>query len=150
LVLSNAGVLFGWAKPVPYNPYNLRNQRYGEAIVAAAGSATNLFLAIVFGLIARVALSYGMTTVVGVAGSICFVNLFLGFFNLIPFPPMDGYTVVRGLLPFQLSFELREFENRIRAWGVGGMVLVLLIFSFIFAGPFFHLISWIFNLLVGV
>src|SRR3989344_2151048 len=54
LVFSNAGLLFGWAKPVPYNPYNLRDQRYGEAIVAVAGSATNILLALVFALIARV------------------------------------------------------------------------------------------------
>src|SRR3989344_2127263 len=53
LKLSGSPFLFGWAKPVPYNPYNLRNQRWGEAFVAVAGVATNLFLAILFGLLAR-------------------------------------------------------------------------------------------------
>jgi Zn-dependent protease len=59
LVLTNTGLLFGWAKPVPYNPYNLRNQRWGEAIVGVAGVATNLLLAILFALITRAALADG-------------------------------------------------------------------------------------------
>src|SRR5437868_13966586 len=59
-VLSPAHIFFGWAKPVPYNPYNLKNQRWCEAIVAFAGVGTNLFLAIVFGLLARVAFASGM------------------------------------------------------------------------------------------
>ncbi len=59
LVLTHAGFMLGWAKPVPYNPYNLKNQRWGEAIVGIAGVATNLFLAVVFGLIARAAYMYG-------------------------------------------------------------------------------------------
>ena len=53
LVLTGSPIMFGWAKPVPYNPYNLRNHRWGEFLVAIAGVATNLFLAIIFGLIVR-------------------------------------------------------------------------------------------------
>src|SRR3989338_8546888 len=53
LIFSGGGILFGWAKPVPYNSYNLKNQRWGEAIVAAAGSLTNIAIAILFALIAR-------------------------------------------------------------------------------------------------
>ncbi len=151
LVLSNANVLFGWAKPVPYNPYNLRNQRFGEAMVAVAGSATNLVLAIVFALIARASLLGALPSHVGeVAGMICFVNLFLGLFNLIPFPPMDGYTVLRGLLPYQFTYSLRTFEERIRSWGPGGIVLVLIIFSFVLANPFFRFVASIYNLLMGI
>ncbi|MDO8624214.1 MAG: site-2 protease family protein [bacterium] len=149
LVFSNAGVLFGWAKPVPYNPYNLKNQRFGEAIVAVAGSATNLLLAIIFALVAR-GLMDTAPVAADFAGLISFVNLFLGLFNLIPFPPMDGYTVLRGILPFSLSHNLREFEDRVRTWGVGGLVLVLVVFSLVLAGPFFALVSSLFNFLVGV
>lgn len=150
LVLSGAGVLFGWAKPVPYNPYNLRSQRWGEAIVAVAGSATNLFLAIVFGLLVRAALAGGFIAAADIAGLICFANLFLGLFNLIPFPPMDGYTFLRGLLPYRVAHAFRSFENRIRAWGAGGIILVLVVFSLVFAGPFFSFVSWLFNLLTGL
>ena len=52
LILTGAGILFGWAKPVPYNPYNLRG-RYGEAAVAAAGPGINIAIAVVFGLLFR-------------------------------------------------------------------------------------------------
>lgn len=149
LVLSGVPVLFGWAKPVPYNPYNLRNQRWGEAIVAVAGSATNLLIAIIFAVVARLTFSLGHPSAAAFAGVVVFVNLFLGLFNLIPFPPMDGYTVLRGLLPYRSSHELRAFEERVRAWGASGLIIVLVVFSLVFAGPFFNLVSSLFNLLVG-
>src|ERR1035437_7873981 len=53
LVFTQSPIMFGWAKPVPYNPYNLKNHRWGEMLVALAGSATNILLAIIFGLIVR-------------------------------------------------------------------------------------------------
>ncbi len=148
LVLSGAGVLFGWAKSVPYNPYNLKNQRWGEAIVAVAGSATNLLLALIFGLIVRfgAALPAGA---VEVAATICFVNLFLGLFNLIPFPPMDGYTVLRGVMPFRLSYELRAFENRIRSWGTASIILILIVFSYVLAAPFYTGVLFLFKTITG-
>jgi len=84
------------------------------------------------------------------AAVVCFANLSIGFFNLIPFPPMDGFTFLRGLLPFRYAYSLRDFEARVHSWGAAGIILVLLIFSYVFAGVFFGLISRIFNLLIGV
>src|SRR3989344_1903933 len=85
LVFTQSPILFGWAKPVPYNPYNLRNQRWGEALVAVAGGATNILLAIIFGLIVRFGSTIGLdATMLSFAATITFVNLFLGLFNLIP------------------------------------------------------------------
>jgi Zn-dependent protease len=151
LVLTGAGVLFGWAKPVPYNPYNLRNQRFGEAIVAVAGSASNLILALIFGLIARFAfVSSASLDVFGtLAATVALVNLYLGLFNLIPLPPMDGYTVLRGILPYRLSYGLRQFEDRIRAFGAAGIFGILLLFVLFLSGPFSLLVSWVFTALVG-
>jgi Zn-dependent protease len=150
LVLTGAGVLFGWAKPVPYNPYNLKNQRWGEAIVAFAGSGSNLILALIFGLIARfAATSPTLSTFAALAGTVAFVNLFLGLFNLLPIPPMDGYTVLRGVLPYRLSYGFRQFEDRIRSFGTAGIFGILLIFVLFLSGPFFALVSWVFGLLVG-
>jgi Zn-dependent protease len=149
LVFSNAGVLFGWAKPVPYNPYNLRNKRWGEALVAVAGSATNILLAVIFAFIAR-ATAGTLPAAAAFAALICFVNLFLGLFNLIPFPPMDGYTVLRGILPFSYSHNLIMFENRIRALGSVGIILVLILFSFIFIGPFGLFVAYLAHLLSGM
>lgn len=148
LVVTQAGVLFGWAKPVPYNPYNLRNKRWGEAIVAIAGSATNIFLTLFFVLVARMTAGV-MPAASDFAELIAFVNLFLGLFNLIPFPPLDGYTVLRGALPFSLAYGLRQFEDQIRALGVGGIFLVLILFSFLFIGPFMAFVATLFGLLMG-
>lgn len=148
-VLSPAHVFFGWAKPVPYNPYNLRNQRWGEAIVAVAGVGTNLFIAVVFGVVARFALASGMTTFAQAAGVIALVNLFLGFFNLIPIPPLDGFTFLRGLLPYRYAMGFRRFEARLAAGGLFTLVAFLFIFSYLFAAPFSAFVQWLFTLLVG-
>ena len=149
LVITGAGILFGWAKPVPYNPFNLRNQRWGEAIVAAAGSLTNIFLAVVFGLIARFAYGLDASVFGDLSAAIAFINLFLGAFNLVPIPPMDGYTVLRGILPYRYSLGLRSFEDKVRRMGMLGIVIILLAFVFFFSTPFFIFISWLFSLLVG-
>ncbi|MDE1919239.1 MAG: site-2 protease family protein [Patescibacteria group bacterium] len=150
LVFTSSPILFGWAKPVPYNPYNLRNQRWGEALVAAAGSATNLFLAVLFGLIVRLGPTYGLdATALSLAATISFVNLFLGLFNLIPFPPLDGFTALRSALPWHFASSLLRFEHRIRTAGALSLILFLIVFSYIFAGPFFNLVLWLFGLLTG-
>jgi len=149
LVLSGSSILFGWAKPVPYNPYNLRNQRWGEAIVASAGGLTNIFLAVVFGLIARFGVGELPDAFVAIAAMTAFVNLFLGLFNLIPIPPLDGYTVLRGILPYSLGQKLYEFEDRMRGLGIAGLVLILFVFSFVFAAPFSYFVQYLFSLLVG-
>src|SRR3989344_4368788 len=60
LVFTHSPLLFGWAKPVPYNPYNLQSQRWGETFVALAGSLTNLLLAAIFGLLARYGVMFGL------------------------------------------------------------------------------------------
>lgn len=150
LVFTHSPILFGWAKPVPYNPYNLRNQRWSEPLVAIAGSATNILLAAVFGLIVRFGSGVGLdASALSLAASISFVNLFLGLFNLIPFPPLDGFTALRTALPWHLSSELTRLEHRVRAAGALSLMLFLIIFSYIFSGPFFALVVRLFALLTG-
>lgn len=150
LVASGSPILFGWAKPVPYNPYNLKNKRWGETLVAIAGSATNLLLAIIFGLLVRFGSLLGLdATMVSLAATIAFINLFLGLFNLIPFPPLDGFTALRSALPWHSSIGFARFEHQVRTMGVLSLILFLLVFSFIFAGPFFNFIQWLFGLITG-
>ncbi len=150
LIFSGSPILFGWAKPVPYNPYNLRNHRWGEFVVAIAGIATNVALALIFGFIARWGGGFGLSAAaVSLAGTIAFVNLFLGMFNLIPFPPLDGFTALRSALPWNLARGLNTFEHQIRSTGPVALLLFLLVFSYILANPFFNLVSWIFKLIVG-
>lgn len=149
LVLTQSPFLFGWAKPVPYNPYNLSNKRWGEAIVGIAGVATNLGIAVIFALIARYTFSAGMEEFATIAATIVYVNLFLGLFNLIPFPPLDGFTVLRGLLPMRQSLALQGIENRMMQGGMVSLILFLVIFSYVFARPFAEFVRMIFTFLVG-
>ena len=150
LVFTHSPILFGWAKPVPYNPYNLKSQRWGETLVASAGSATNISLAIIFGLLVRYGSALGFDqTALTLAASIAFINLFLGLFNLIPFPPLDGFTVLRSALPWHLSSNLNRFEARVRTAGAFSLILFLLVFSYVFARPFFGLVTRLFSLITG-
>lgn len=150
LVFTHSPVLFGWAKPVPYNPFNLKPQRLGEFLVAIAGSATNIFLAVIFGLVIRFNTILGLDhTMISIAATIVFVNLFLGLFNLIPFPPLDGFTALRTALPWRLSSNFSRLEQQVRTAGVFSLILFLLFFFYLFAMPFFNFVSWLFVLLTG-
>ena len=95
-------LLFGWAKPVPFNPYNLRNRRWGEAIVAAAGPASNILIAVIFGFFIRFFL-VPHNLLGNPAGELCalivLVNITLAIFNLVPVPPLDGSKIISTLLP---------------------------------------------------
>lgn len=95
-----AGTFFGWAKPVPYNAHNIRT-RAGQAFVAAAGVLTNLFIALMAGLVFKILAVYGHLDVsVGSAlYTIIRVNVSLAFFNLTPIPPFDGMSIIQALFP---------------------------------------------------
>lgn len=98
LALSGSPVLFGWAKPVPYNPYNLRNRRWGEALVAAAGPLSNVALAACFALAFRLggaALPAGLPALCELA---VLVNLSLAAFNMMPVPPLDGSKILAAFM----------------------------------------------------
>jgi Zn-dependent protease len=149
LVLSHAGFMFGWAKPVPYNPYNLKNQRWGEAIVGGAGVATNLLLAVLFALVVRFTYAAGMSTFAELASAVVLVNLSLGLFNLIPFPPLDGFTVLRGMLPVRLMLPFRAFEETLQRGGFVTLIIFLFVFTQFLSSPFGALIFWLYRLIVG-
>ena len=124
LALSQSPFLFGWAKPVPYNPYNLfRAPRWGEAIVAAAGPASNFAIALVFGAFIRLGVLENLTPVFAI---IVAVNVMLGIFNLIPIPPLDGSKILPRLLPPGLSNGYENFRRQLEYNPFVGMALVLL------------------------
>ena len=148
LVFTQSPIMFGWAKPVPYNPYNLQARRWGETLVALAGSATNLLLAVIFGLLVRYGAGFGAAAL-SLAATIAFTNLFLGLFNLIPFPPLDGFTALRSALPWHLASGLNRLEHKVRSAGTMSLLLFLLVFSYMLAAPFFNLVLWLFGLLTG-
>ncbi len=149
LVFTHAGILFGWAKPVPYNPYNLKSQRWGEVIVAFAGPGTNLLIAVIFAVGLRLGASALSPASISLAGYIILINLFLGLFNLIPIPPFDGYTVLSRALPYRHAAVMQGFEQRIRSWGPLGLIVVLFVFIYFLAAPFSQLVFLLFHLLVG-
>ena len=115
LVVSHAGAIFGWAKPVPVNYARLRNPRRDMVLVALAGPGMNLLLAIVGAAIlaATVSLSGGArggasAMVAANALNFILINIFLGVFNLLPVPPFDGGHVVEGLLPPALGAQFHK------------------------------------------
>ena len=135
LVLTNSPIFFGWAKPVPYNPYNLRPGRFSESIVAAAGPFSNLAIAIIGGLIIRLGVfPAGMADILFI---IVLINVMLFFFNLIPIPPLDGSKVLASILPPSLAI----FYDRLRAYlewnpllGFGAVILFIVLAGGAFSG----------------
>ena len=125
LVVSGSPFLFGWAKPVPFNPYNLRDQRWGTLYVAIAGVVANFSLAIIFGLFIR--FGYGVIDLnplfYDLLAQVVLLNLVLGVFNLIPVPPLDGSKVLFSLLPYRLHY-IQEFLER--NWMIGIMIVMLM------------------------
>ncbi|HEY4512855.1 MAG TPA: site-2 protease family protein [Candidatus Paceibacterota bacterium] len=138
-----SGMVFGWAKPVPYNPYNLKIPRWGEVIVAAAGPLANLSIALIFSLYVR---SLGA----GIADSptgdlallIIIINLTLAIFNLIPIPPLDGFKIFWGILPYRLH-HIRDFFQK-------HMLLFIIIFLFGFSFILNPIVTWLFQLFTGI
>lgn len=143
LLLLRSPILFGWAKPVPINPYNLRDQKYGSAKVALAGPAANLALALVFGLTLRflpvLAANPGLSLMFSY---IVFINVLLAVFNLLPIPPLDGSHILFTFLPYSLQ-NIKIFLNQF------GLFILLFVFFFFF-NRVIHIVNLIFQLIVGV
>lgn len=132
LLMSGSPFLFGAAKPVPYNPYNLTDQRTGEAKVAAAGPASNLLIAAIFGLLIRFADVLALSdSFITLSYSIIVMNVFLAIFNMLPLPPLDGSKIIPIFLPYSLRMKYQDFRHKIEQ--NAGMAL-LIIFGLIFIG----------------
>ena len=102
LAMTNAGIIFGWAKPVPYNPFNLRNQKYGPALVGLAGPLSNALLALLAGAVLKTLLILGVPDdliVYNILSLVILINILLFVFNLLPIPPLDGSKLLFAFLP---------------------------------------------------
>lgn len=103
LLLSRAPIVFGWGKPVPFDPFNLKNPKRDGALISLAGPTSNLFLAtvsaIIFHLVSFAFVGDGAAFIGYFLHSLILINVVLAIFNLIPIHPLDGFKIVGGLLP---------------------------------------------------
>ncbi|MBI2475910.1 MAG: site-2 protease family protein [Candidatus Taylorbacteria bacterium] len=137
-------IVFGWAKPVPVNPYNLKNQRWGEVLVAAAGPGSNLLIALFFGLLIRFNGVYQFLprSFLSIAASLVFINLLLAIFNLVPIAPLDGSKIFFGSLPARF-LEAKDWLER--------HSLILFLFFIFFLWQFIDpVITFLFRLITGL
>lgn len=144
LYLTNAGFIIGWAKPVPYNPYNLRDQKKGPALVALAGPASNLLIAAIFGILIRVLNAYdpiAYANTIGLFFLIVFYNVLLAIFNLVPIPPLDGSKILDYILPNSLRGVMDFIEKN--------YMLFLIIFIFFGFDYILPIVGLVINLFVG-
>jgi Zn-dependent protease len=151
MLLSGTGMIFGWAKPVPFDPFNLQNPRRDAAIISIAGPVSNLLLATAAGILLRLTLM--LTAVLGpislllvsFLSPIIVINVILAVFNLIPIHPLDGFKIVGGILPEKYAKQWYELEPY-------GMIFLIFLLFPLFGGqaPVSRFISPIINFLVTI
>ncbi len=143
LFITGAPFLVGWAKPVPVNPYNFRDQKWGSLKVAIAGPLSNFSLAVIFGLVVRFSgLPFG-APIIQFFIIIVLTNLMLGLFNLIPVPPLDGHWILFTFIPDRL-FVVKNFLQRYGFY----ILLALLFFN---ALDFLSVATeYLFRIIVGI
>lgn len=137
-LLTGGRFLFAYAKPVPYNPYNLRNQKWGPALVGIAGPMANFLLALCFAILTRL---FSTTVFAEFFSIIVMANVVLMVFNLLPIPPLDGSKILYALLPHS-AYRVSAFLDRY------GFVILLFFIFFLFdlLSP---IIDFIVRLLIG-
>lgn len=150
LALTGSPFLIGWAKPVPYNPYNLRNQRWGEALVGASGPLTNVLIALIFGLILRFSGDLGLSgATLGILVTVVYANLVLAIYNMIPIPPLDGSKVLAAILPTQMRMGYKRLETSMYALGPFGLIMVSLVAIYLLWPFLSTFVAFLFSLIVG-
>jgi Zn-dependent protease len=144
LITSLSGFVFGWAKPVPYNPYNLKKPRRDEVLVALAGPVSNIAIASIFSALIRYSVASGIATesFISIAGQIVAINLVLAVFNMVPIPPLDGSKLLFSFLP-PTHGHIREYLERY------GFILLILFILFLWEAVV-PLVFNLFRLLTGL
>ena len=133
---------FGWAKPVPVNPFNMRDPQRGMLLVSLAGPATNMVIAIVTAILLGLGIAslfpYGHDIVM----RIIYINIVLAVFNLLPIPPLDGSKILAGILPPSQANIIHALDN------YGFIILLLLLFTGVISKILSVIIVPIFHLLI--
>lgn len=115
---------FGWAKPVPINPYRFKNYKKGVIIVSLAGPASNLIMALAGAILARFVIPLGINVLSQFTYTFIFINIVLAIFNLLPIPPLDGSRLITVMIPPKYN-HIAVFLER-----YGFLILVILLFGF--------------------
>jgi len=142
LLISGSPMILGYAKPVPYNPINLSDRRFGAVKVALAGPAVNLILALLFGFVLRFLPSILTPFSIEIFQYVVVINLVLAIFNLFPLPPLDGHWLLMAFLPARFN-ALRIFLYKYSLF----LLIIFLIFIFPLIMP---LVGVLFRLITGV
>lgn len=145
LVVTNAGFLFGWAKPVPVYSANFAPEVRKRALffVSIAGIVVNLLIAIFFSLIIRASAFFVIpSSIIEISALIVFLNILLAVFNAVPVPPLDGSGILFSLLPDRFS----RFERMASAYTLP-LFIIVVFFIWPLVSP---LVFWIFNLMTGI
>lgn len=155
-VVGNS-MVFGWAKPVPYNPYNFNYNkwfdinRFGEAFVAAAGPFANFLLAGIFSLIVHFSeVLYLSNSFILFSYSIIYINILLACFNLIPIPPLDGSKVISSFLPLELRIKYQSIAKFVEVQGLLFSLIFIVILVTFLREPFLFLVRQIFGIFTGI
>jgi len=146
LLYALAGIVFGWAKPVPVNWDKLRNPRRDMALVALAGPLANVVMLLIWAAVAKLGLSYGQDYFVATGLAGIMINAVLIALNLLPVPPLDGSRVVSALLPAEMALQY----GRIEPYGL--IILLVLIGSGALSRlmePTMDVIGWVMQTLLG-
>lgn len=143
LILSKTGFIFGWAKPVPYNPNNLSNKKWGTICVAAAGVLANFSIALIFGLVIRFSVGFDLpASFYFITSTIVLVNLALMIFNLVPIPPLDGSKILFSFLPERAFSFIITYERY--------SLILLLVFVVFFADYLSPILAFLFHIITGL
>lgn len=141
---SSGRLLFGWAKPVPFNPYNLKNPKRDAGLIGLAGPLSNILLAIIFGIAIRLIDYFQIVSIFRIApffALIVQINLFLAVFNLVPIPPLDGSKILFALLPRNAGRVMLTLEQ----YGIY-ILVIFMFFGFQFIYP---IIDFLYKLILG-
>ncbi len=128
LFLSGTNFLLGWAKPVPFNPNNLRDQKWGEAKVAIAGPASNIILAVLAIIIIYILMAFELLTqsIHSILEMAVIINLFLAFLNMLPVVPLDGSKILFSFLSHPKYLNLKRIMTK-NQFLIIAIVLILLL-----------------------